>query len=105
MDLPANPGPTEYHDAEESRFEEESGQHFEGEKRRKDIRHGLRKTRKVGPELEFEDNARDCPDGKIDGEDLDPETIHPVVDLLLRPKPQEFDDDEIKREANRQGGK
>jgi len=95
----------EQHHAEETRFEEEGGEHFIGHERA-DHRTGLvRKHRPVGAELIRHDDARDDAHREGDREDLQP--VAEEIEILLPPglQPKAFEHGEVARQPDREGGK
>ena len=65
----------EQHDAEESRLQEERGQHLGREQRAGDVAHAQHEPRPVGAELERHDDAGDHAHREGEREDLDPQLV------------------------------
>ena len=103
MELPADLVHAEQHHAEETRLEEEGGQHFVGHER-PDYRPGdVGKDRPVGAELIAHDDARDDAHGEGDGEDLEPVFEQVEIELLAGLEPQTLEHCEIARQPDREG--
>ena len=101
-----NPGtyplPAKEHDTEKACLQKEGRQYLEIEKRRKNIGRGHHKTGPIGAELKLHHDARDDAYPEVDGKDLCPETIHPVIKLLPCQEPECLHDYQIAPEADRE---
>ena len=71
-------------DTQESRFQEESQQSFDRQRRPKDIADKAGIFRPVHPKLEFLDDACDHPQGEVDHKQFAPKLRHPQVKFLAR---------------------
>ncbi len=87
----ANPIPAEQHDPEETRLQEERGQHLIGQQRPGDAAGELGVGTPVGAELVRHDDSRHHTHAEIDREYLQPEVVQVAIDLLpgLQPEPLE----------------
>ena len=65
---------------------------LDGQQRAEDVPHISRVAGPVGAELEFQGDAGDHPDGKVDEEDFSPEFGHPPVVLVAGPDIYGFHD-------------
>ncbi len=84
MDASTDSLPAEEHDAQKPGLQKEGSHHLKSQKRRKDVAHPLGKVRKVCTKFKLQYDTRDYPYPKIDGEDLYPETVHAIINLLFR---------------------
>ena len=105
MQSVADPLQAEQHHAEETRFEEERGQHLIGHQRA-DHRAGLvGKCRPVGAELVGHHDAGHHAHAEGDGEDLQPIIEQVDEDLASGPQPERFQHREIAGKPDREGRK
>ena len=90
MKTTAYPVPAEEHDGEESGFEKESEQTFDGQRSSENIPDKPGIIRPVGTELEFQYQSRSYTDGEVDCKKLHPEFggIQPLG--LTGPDPHGF---------------
>jgi hypothetical protein len=97
--------PAEQHDAEETRLEEEGGEHFIGQQWPGDRPGEVRETPPVGTELIGHDQAGDHAHAEVHGENLRPEVIQIAVRLVMGLQPQAFEHRQKTGQADGDGGK
>ena len=76
--------PAEEHDGDEGALHEEGHDAFDGQRGTEDVAHEMRVVRPVGPEFEFEDQARGHADGEVDAEQAHPEFGRALPELITR---------------------
>ena len=95
--------PAEKEQADESGFEEERHQSFNGQRRAENVADVVRVIRPVGAELEFHGQAGGDAQRKVDAEQLAPEFGHVAVDFLAGHDEYRLHDDQQKRQPQCQG--
>jgi hypothetical protein len=96
---------SEQHDAEETGFQEERGQHLVSHEGADDRPGAVREDGPIGAELIGHGNARHHAHGEDDGEDLYPETEEVQVHSVPCAQPQAVEHGEVTRQTDGQGGK
>ena len=95
--------PSEEHDGDERALHEEGHDALDGQRSAENVAHEMGVVRPVGPEFEFEDDARGHADGEVDPEDAHPEFRRPFPERVARPVIDRFHDgaDEAQTEGQR----
>ncbi len=94
--------PSEQHDPEEGRFEEERRQHFVAEQRSDDIPGNHRELRPVRSELIGQHDARDDAHRERDGENFGPESRQPVETVFAGHPPAHEQRRDERRKSDRE---
>ena len=92
-----HPVPTEQHDPEKCRLEEEGNQDLVADHRPDDVADYGREPAPIGAELVRQDNSRHHAQGKGDGEDLGPELGQEPIALPSRAHPHDAQRRDIRR--------
>ena len=97
--------PAEQHHAEESRFQEERGQHFVREQRAENVAGARRQLGPVGAELKAHHDARHDAERERHGEDLQPEHVQVAPQRAPRFQIDARQERQPARQSDRERGK
>ena len=102
VETPADLAPAEEHHGDEGRFEEERQNALDGQRRAENVAHEVGVVGPVGPEFEFEDQARGHADGEVDAEQAHPEFGRAEPERVLRADVKGLHDGDEEAQPERQ---